>query len=113
MDLEPDIVECVRADFPPEAVINVLSQLEAASSSPRLQRCIVFAARGHPWYFEYLCRLAKIDYRDVIMAAEYDRLNARLYDFSRPIPQARIDDPHAPDHARYVAEQTTPKPGKW
>jgi len=95
MNIEPDIVENVRADFPVEAVADVLSRLEAASSVPRIQRCIVFAARGHPWYFDYLCRLAKIDYRDVIMAAEYDRLNARLYDFNRPIPHARIDDPYA------------------
>jgi hypothetical protein len=106
MSIEPDIVESVRADFSAEVVPDVLGRLEAASNMPRIQRCIVFAARGHPWYLEYLCQLAKIDYRDVIMAAEYDRLNIRLYDFTMPIPHARIEDPYAtntpsPDPTKY------------
>ena|SRR5688500_14553138 len=91
MNIEADIVKQVQSDFPPEAVPTVLAQLETASSTPRIQRCIVFAARGHPWYFDFLCRLSKIDYRDVIMAAEYERLGDRLYDFTKPIPEARID----------------------
>lgn len=95
MSIEAEIVERVRADFPNEALSDVLSRLEAASDTPRIQRCIVFAARGHPWYFNYLCRLAKTDYRDVIMAAEYDRLDIRLYDFTRPFSQARIEEPYA------------------
>jgi hypothetical protein len=91
MNIEADIVKQVQADFPPEAVSAILAQLEAASSTPRIQRCIVFAARGHPWYFDFLCRLSKIDSRDVIMAAEYERLGDRLYDFTKPIPEARLD----------------------
>ena len=95
MSIEADIVERVHEDFPPEAVSSVLAQLEAASSTPRIQRCIVFAARGHPWYFAYLCRHTKTDYRDVIMAAEYVLSDLRLYDFTRPFHSARIDDPYA------------------
>jgi hypothetical protein len=94
MEIAPDIVDRIRTDFPASDVAARLSQLAEASGSDRIQRCIVFAARGHPWYFDYLCRLANVDYRDVIMAAEYDRLNARLYDFTKPILQARIDDPY-------------------
>jgi hypothetical protein len=93
--MEPDIADRVRADFAPEAVPDVLSRLEAASSSSRIQRCILFASHGHPWYFSYLCRLSKIDYRDVIMAGEYNRLDIRLYDFTKPFSQARIDEPNA------------------
>jgi hypothetical protein len=95
MSIEADIVERVQADFSPEAVPAVLAQLEAASSTPRIQRCIVFAAHGHPWYFTYLCRHTKTDYRDVIMAAEYVLSDLRLYDFTRPFQSARIDDPYA------------------
>jgi len=95
MNIEPDIVEQVQADFPPDAVPSILAQLEAASSTPHIQRCIVFAARGHPWYFGYLCRHTKTDYRDVIMAAEYVVGDVRLYYFNRPFPNARIDEPHA------------------
>jgi hypothetical protein len=41
-----------------------------------------------------LCTLAKTDHRDVIMAAEYERLGARLYDFAKPLDQATITDPY-------------------
>lgn len=95
MEIAPDILIQLRKDFPEAEVPQRALQLETAIGDQRLQRCIVFAARGHPWYFDYLCRLVQIDFRDVILAAEYDRLTARLYDFSRPIGEARIDDPYA------------------
>jgi hypothetical protein len=95
MSIEPDIIEKVQAAFPPDAVPDVLTQLEAASGAPRIQRCIVFAARGHLWYFAYLCRHTKTDGRDIIMAAEYVLSDVRLYDFTRPFQSARIDDPWA------------------
>jgi hypothetical protein len=93
MDIANDILEQMQRDFPDEELAGRLAQLAEATKLERLQRCIVFASRGHPWYFEYLCRLAKVDYRDVIMAAEYER-DAKLYDFSKPIGEARIDDPY-------------------
>ena len=95
MNIEADIVAQIQADFPPEDLPTILAQLESASSTPRIQRCIVFAARGHSWYFDYLCRHTKTDFRDVIMAAEYVLGDVRLYDFTRPFPNARIDDPYA------------------
>jgi hypothetical protein len=91
MAIASDIIEQVRVDFLAEDVPRVLERLEALSEGDRILRCIVFAARGHPWYFDFLCRLSKVDYRDVILAAEYERLGDRLYDFSKPIPEARID----------------------
>jgi hypothetical protein len=89
--LEPDIEECLARDFPADALPAALSSIAAASSSPRIQRCIAFAARGHPSYFDYLCKLARIDYRDVIMAAEYDRFGTQLYDFNQPVSKARLE----------------------
>jgi hypothetical protein len=88
--METDIIEQIRRDFSSEEVAHVLDRLESATTSPRILRCIVFAARGHPWYFDFLCRQAKTDYRDVIKAAEYEPLGERLYDFNQPIPEARI-----------------------
>lgn len=85
-----DIVEKVKLDFPAEAVADVLKELAKASQCQRVRRCIVFAARGHAWYFRCLCQL---DYRDAISAAEYSRYSDRLYDLSKPIDQAKIDDP--------------------
>jgi len=95
MAITTDIVEQLRRDFPPFEFEARLSQLTQASNSPRIQRCIAFASRGHPWHFDYLCKLAKVDFRDVIMAAEYERMGAHLYDFNKPIPEARIENPHA------------------
>jgi hypothetical protein len=94
MDVAQDIRHQLQADFPLEQFQARLDQLVAATSNERVQRCIVWAARGHPWYFDYLCRLTKVDFRDIILAAEYDRLNAQLYDFRKPIGSARIDDPY-------------------
>ena len=48
-------------------VPEVLNKLASFLSSPRIQRCIVFAPGGHSWYFDMLCGLAKDDYRDVIL----------------------------------------------
>jgi hypothetical protein len=95
VDIDPDILDQLRADFPAEAIPEVTAELVAATTSQRILRCIVFEARGHRWLLSYLCRLAKLDWRDVIMSAEYARGDPqlRLYDFNRPIPQARIDHP--------------------
>jgi hypothetical protein len=90
MTLKPDIIEQLRNDFPAGEVDARVAQLIQATSTPRLQRCIVFAGRGHPDHFDYLCRLAQIDFRDLIMAAEYDRFDTQLYDFNRPIPDAAL-----------------------
>ncbi|MFO1438383.1 MAG: hypothetical protein U1F81_08675 [Verrucomicrobiaceae bacterium] len=94
VQIAPDIVAQANTDFPPEKVGELLKQLLAASGSERIQRCIVFAARGHPWRFQFLCKLAKEDFRDGIMNAEYDRHDTRLYDFTKPIFEAQIEDPH-------------------
>ena len=93
MDLDPDIEERVRLEFPPEAVTDTLRKLVDASATPRIQRCIIFAARGNPWYFDYLCKIAKRDYRDVIKAAEYGLFDIYLYDFNRPFSKARNGQP--------------------
>jgi hypothetical protein len=92
--LAPDIFAQLQKDFPADQVAARVQQVLETTSNERLQRCIVFAGRGHPWYFDYLCRMYKTDYRDVILIAEYDRLGARLYNFGLPIPEARIDEPY-------------------
>ncbi|SFJ46176.1 hypothetical protein [Planctomicrobium piriforme] len=91
MELSPDILEQLKTDFPPEQVPEVILQLRNELISERVQRCIVFAARGHRWYLDFLCKQAAVDYRDVIMAAEYERFGTRLYDFNRPIGQAKLE----------------------
>lgn len=91
--LEPDIVERVHADFPPDQVPLRLIQLAAMlrNHSARVLRCILFEARGHPRHFECLCQRAELDDRDVIMMAEYGASHAPLYDFTKPFDKARLD----------------------
>lgn len=93
MEIAADILTQLQTDFCEAEWVRRIAQLSQASQSDRVQRCIVWASRGHRWYFDFLCQLAEEDYRDVILSAEYDRLDARLYDFARPIPEARLDDP--------------------
>src|SRR5687767_1587278 len=90
-EIAPDIVRQVEQDFPLQEWGLRLEQLALVTNSTRIQRCIVWAARGHPWRFDYLCRLVNVDFRDVILEAEYDRFGDRFYDFAYPIGQAAID----------------------
>jgi hypothetical protein len=92
-DLAPDIVEYVHHNFSSDIASSTIDRLTVISRSNRIRRCIAFESRGHPWYFDYLCKLLSVDYRDVIFAAEYMDSQTRLYDFTMPIDKARIDAP--------------------
>jgi hypothetical protein len=63
---------CSRADF-------VASLLLAEDIGDRLLRCIVHAAHGEEVRVQQLIELQRQDYRDVIMAGEYDK-NRRVRD---------------------------------
>jgi len=77
--LPQDISAKVRQDFPEDeavVILQLLSELEKENRgifSDRILRCIVFSAKGR--FDEFACQvaLARIDWRDVIMNAEYDR----------------------------------------
>ena len=53
-------------------------------SSDRILRCIVFVANGDLNRLEKAIDLAREDYRDLIVWAEYDEKNERVRDFSNP-----------------------------
>ena len=91
VDIAPDITCRLELDFPLETFARLEQLRELSPISERVLRCIVFAARGHPQYFDYLCQLAKSDFRDVIVAAEYAPNGSQLYNFNKPISLARID----------------------
>jgi hypothetical protein len=77
--LPQDIITKVRQDFSEEnAVVIVQLLIELQKENPslfcdRILRCIVFSAAGS--FDEFACqvKLARLDWRDVIMNAEYDR----------------------------------------
>jgi len=91
MTVPSDVTEHVRAHFPSSDVDELLELLATVTDSPRLQRCIAFGARGDLAGFRSLCELVEIDYRDLIVAGEYSRDLRQLYDFTKPIPEARLD----------------------
>jgi hypothetical protein len=89
--LPQDIVIKVRQDFSEDdAVVIVQLLIELQKENPRvfsdrILRCIVFSAGGR--FDEFACqvKLARLDWRDVIMNAEYDRdWKTHCRDFNSP-----------------------------
>lgn len=72
MPLETDIVDRVRADFGPTEGPAALDELSASGRTGRIARCIVVAASGSLERLRQLIGMAASDYRDVIVAGEYD-----------------------------------------
>jgi hypothetical protein len=95
----PDIVARAQRDFGPQADL-VLDALRTSRSTigerigDRLARCIIFAAKGDTQRVTALIESWRQDYRDVIMAAEYDELGVlRLRDLNRPFDRADLIKP--------------------
>ena len=95
--LPPDVVAQLGRDFGDRAALvaaMLLTGRRLGSSdyiSDRLVRCIVFAAHGDESRVQPLIELKRLDFRDVIVAAEYDALAMRqLRDFNRPFGEADI-----------------------
>ena len=85
-----DILGKVNKDFktPEEAALalSVLADFVDQNqelSSDRILRCIVFVANGDLDRLEKAIDLAKKDYRDLIVWAEYDEKNERIRDLSK------------------------------
>ena len=77
--LPQDVVTKVQHDFSKDdagAIVQLLTELQAEDPrvfSDRILRCIVFSAQGRFDWFASQVELARLDWRDVIMNAEYDR----------------------------------------
>lgn len=89
--LPQDIVTKVRQDFPEDEAISILQLLSELQKqdpgifSDRIVRCIVFSAQGSFDEFASGVALARIDWRDVIVNAEYDKdRENRLRNFGLP-----------------------------
>ena len=88
MKLPIDIDDRIENDFPDkderELVKDIISAL-SVNEKTRVARCILFVASGDMNRLEKLEALASTDYRDVIMAGEYEYpSNKRLRDFNEP-----------------------------
>lgn len=87
--LPPDIVARIPKVFPgiAETVTQRLTQLQGAPDyfDEHIIRCIVFCVwRYHGSTLEHWIEQARTDYRDIIVAAEYERDYAHLRDLNRP-----------------------------
>lgn len=96
--LPEDIIARVRRDFSKDEEIPILQllseyQQQNPDHSPRILRCIVFEANGNFDRFAGAVKLAKIDWRDLIMNAEYECGNNQIRNFNAP----------------FVGEQLSPK----
>ena len=77
MGMPEDIVAKVRQDFAEDDALTVLQLLsefhrDNPSISERILRCIVFLAKGSFEEFVRAVEMARVDWRDLIVAAEYD-----------------------------------------
>lgn len=91
MMLARDIWGKVNKDFetPEEAALalSVLADFADQNrelSSDRILRCIVFLANGDLDRLEEALDLAKKDYRDLIVRAEYNEKNEQVRDLTHP-----------------------------
>ena len=89
MKIPQDIIVRVEREFPHESggVLQRLVTLrreDARLFSDRILRCIVQAAGGSASRVEPLIQLARTDYRDLIVAAQYDAQWNPLRDLSQP-----------------------------
>ncbi len=84
-ELPDDVIARIEADFaePRRAEVTeaLLGLPETTREQARVARCVLFVADGD---------LAHTDYRDAIVAAEYDREDRRLRDLSRPFGEAEL-----------------------
>ncbi|MHC4942739.1 MAG: hypothetical protein ACYTG7_06930 [Planctomycetota bacterium] len=92
-----DIIDKIHRDFgssdDAELVIEALSDFRARNpdiESDRIIRCIVFVASGNLDTLEQAIELARTDYRDLIMWAEYNEKDQRIRDMNKPFPLIEI-----------------------
>lgn len=85
MLLPEDIIAKVRKDFSEDDMIPILQLLGEFQKEgseycgDRILRCIVFMAHGNFEKFARAVALARIDWRDLIVDAEYDGWSGEEY----------------------------------
>jgi hypothetical protein len=92
--LPQDLIIKVRQDFSEDdatAILQLLGELQKENPRvfcDRILRCIVFTAEGSFDWFASEVALARVDGRDVIVNAEYDRdRETHRRDFNLPFTQ--------------------------
>ena len=104
------MVRWVDTHFSDDDTSSALAVLRAASihtgeaAGPRLLRCAAISSHGSLRRLEEVVQHLRVDWRDVIMAAEYKPSGStfhgssnskRIFDFNRPIQDATVTDDHS------------------
>jgi hypothetical protein len=98
MPLPEDVLDWICSNIAADERKTAISLLESAVThegtppEPRLLRCAAVASRGEIERLRRNVERLRIDYRDVIMAGEYEVENSKLKrvrDLSLPIPGGR------------------------
>ena len=94
MELPSDVKKFIEGNFPPyqqEEALSILSQAcieDGTAPNHRLVRCGAFASHGSLLQLKQLAALLAVDWRDVIVAGEYelhDEALVRVRDLSLPL----------------------------
>ena len=94
-ELAPDVIARVARNFPGDDGDLALAVLSDVSHmSPRIQRCVVFLSERDLERLAHYTEQAIVDYRDVILWAEYENIRSgetprQVRDFTLPFDQAR------------------------
>lgn len=84
--LPTDVINKIKSDFNADEALlveNLLSGYDG-NEPDRVIRCILHLANGSYQRLEHNLQNANMDYRDVIMFAEYDKEDRKINDFSKP-----------------------------
>jgi hypothetical protein len=96
--LLPDITSYIDANYFPEQREEVLSLVASAvlhdgsAASPRCQRAALIGADGSLTMLRQLIEHLRVDYRDVILAGEYEQTASgpkRIRDLNQPLRQVQ------------------------
>jgi len=87
MELASDILKFIQEKFPIDIqfeALRILRGMQKKGHNDRILRCALWSASGDVEKLKKLAELADSDWRDVIVAGEYDRNDNRLRDLSLP-----------------------------
>lgn len=82
MELFHDILSRVRDDFPLDDFDSAVEVLVKHNLNGRVARCAIFAANGSLESLRQWAKRATVDFRDVILAGEYDSVNQQVRDLT-------------------------------
>ena len=93
-DFPSDIIKKLEIDFAENAglaSIQLKSLVDKHDISERIVRCIIYLSKGSMDQLDYFISRTMIDWRDIIMMAEYDsKTDVQLRDFHKSFEENNL-----------------------